>query len=356
MQVGRMRIAVGVLVLVALTGFGQATRCSESAPAAAATQSAATAAQSKVGPGELVWRSKSSGQPRRMLEFVSLRDKINAGQVQLSNGQEISDANLWAAVAIADVSPDEFCTATLVGPHVLLTAAHCLDAKLPGTRGHAQDATVTGTVSVNGLPLHLKGCEMNIEYARASLPADNTPRTSEDYGLCEIKETVTNLLFESLFKGASSRKGDAILMAGYGCVNIRVSSGEITFDDGGGILRIGEARIEATSVWNSSDAVGVYIRTRTMRSEPILCPGDSGGPVFLQAAPARQDGPQRRVMAVNSKVSAVPSDGAYAFLSFMAPVTTDSFQRFATEWVAKHKGFRDICGYEISPGLNNCRA
>jgi hypothetical protein len=307
--------------------------------------------------GELTWKRRSSGPPRRTLEFVSLRDKINAGEVQLSNGEQIHDPNLWTSVVVADLDSQDFCTATLIGPHVLLTAAHCVDAKLPGSAGRDQRATIGGTIVINEKPpLTLKDCEMSAPYAQASLPQDDTPRSSEDYALCEVVGNVTNVLFESLYSGASAQAGDRILMAGYGCINIRVVNGKIETDDGKDKLRVGDAKIEATGVWNSGAALGTYIRTRAEHGEPILCPGDSGGPVFRGATLARQDGPQRRVMAVNSKVTAIPNGRGYAFLSFMTPVTSKTFQDFLSKWIAKSSALRQVCGDGIAPGFSNCRA
>src|SRR5690242_16201968 len=70
----------------------------------------------------------------RTLQFEFAKTKLPSnGQTQVINGQPVqTQLRDWPTVAIADLAasgnlPAQRCTSTLVGPAVLLLAAHCLD-------------------------------------------------------------------------------------------------------------------------------------------------------------------------------------------------------------------------------------
>jgi hypothetical protein len=302
-------------------------------------------------PKEIIWVPETN-EPPTDLEFESLRTQIAAGDVTLAGGQEIDDPLLWTSIVIARRSSSRYCTATLIGPNVLLTAAHCVDAKSPGNPAK----TVGGTVRINGAPLQLKGCAMAPGYRESALPTEDSPRSSDDFALCEVVGNVGEGILETLDDRAESRVHAPILMSGYGCINLRVFLGKLVFDDGEKKLRVGEAKLNAVGVSDAESSPGRYLRTRTTDEEPILCPGDSGGPVLVGVTFEKQAGPRRRVVGVNSQVTAIPDGGEYVFFSYMSSTSTAAFNEFLEEWSAGGTGTRRVCGRHLAAGSHNCRA
>ena len=290
----------------------------------------------------------------RELTFDSLQDVFPAGSTKLVNGSLIVDLSAWSALLIARLDAGGYCTATLIGPRVLLTAAHCVDAGF-GDKG----ATILGRANIAGSQYALKSCMMHPRYAAAERMSEDVPRTSEDYALCEL-DGAPPIAAESIVDTPLLGLGSQVLMSGYGCTAIRVAGGALAYDTsdqpGSERLRMGDAKAEAVMVRDYTGAPGSYLRSRSVRSEPVLCPGDSGGPLITGASLAQQTGPLRRVVGVNSMVSAVPRDGRYDYLSFMALLGTEAFRNFAGAWTAQNPSARRVCGRDLLPGQANCRA
>ena len=288
-------------------------------------------------------------EPMEPLRFVSLRDHVTSGNVLLANGEEVDDPNLWAAVVVA-ARGSGFCTASLIGPNVLLTAAHCVDAFDP----QQPSRTVTGTVTIGGQTRAISRCTMSAPYAAAQIPATDIPRSSEDFAVCEVGGNFSDMTFETL--GATHVPvGTDLLLSGYGCTKIWIFAQQLKSSiEGKRALRIGQATVEARNVLDASDAKGSYLRSRAEDDEPIVCPGDSGGPAFADASLADQNG-QRRVVAVNSKVTAVADGGSYDYLSFLAPSSDAAFTRLLADWQAESPVRRKVCGRDLAPGEQGCR-
>jgi hypothetical protein len=303
------------------------------------------------GMKEIVW-TPDVDVPPADLDFESMRALAASGKMTLANGELIDDPTLWTSVVIAKRSSQRYCTATLIGPNVLLTAAHCVDAKVPTN----PSKTVGGTVRIDGAPLQLKGCAMAPAYQQSPLPTDDQPRSSEDFALCEIVGNVGDGILETLEDGAEMKVKASILMSGYGCINLRVFLGKLQFDDGENKLRVGDAKIDAVGVSDATASKGRYLRTRTENDEPILCPGDSGGPAFSGVSAENQGGPRRRVVGVNSRVTAIPDGGTHVFFSFMASTSTKSFNEFLEQWRALRPATRKVCGRDFAAGSHSCRA
>lgn len=285
------------------------------------------------------------------LQFRSLPEVLPSGRVKLANGSGEVNVALWSSVAIAQSASGEACTATLVGPRVLLTAAHCVDAGDPQQPAR----TLGGTVKFGGSEIPLIGCAMHPAYAKAPFVSHDLVRSSEDYALCELAAPVTTVTQETIDTEPKIASGAAILMMGFGCTNIRVIGGQFVTSGADDSLRLGDADIDAVDVRDETNATGVYVRTRATDREPILCPGDSGGPAFRGASVSKQDGPKRRLVAVNSQVIAVEGKGRYVFLSFAASVISPSFREFQQAWTKQSASTRAVCGLDLSAGKGGCR-
>ncbi len=134
------------------------------------------------------------------------------------------------------------CTATIVGPRVIITAAHC--AK--------NNATATFTY---------KGASYSAEMTRSSL----YPARDHDISVGLIASEIVGA--EPRKIGGAAATGTEITLLGYGCTNPITGTG-----GNDGILRIGKSVITGFS--------GFDMVSRTPGGA-ALCYGDSGGPAFV---------------------------------------------------------------------------
>jgi hypothetical protein len=312
--------------------------------------SAPPAQRTRAEAGRILYRHPPPGP--RSLQFDSLRSRIASGRTTVVNGQAVLNPADWQAVVLARFSNGTYCSGTIIGPRVLLTAAHCLDA---GTGPKA--AVNSGFVTI-GHPYKLTGCEMHEDYAAAGRPLIDEPRMSEDYGLCELNGT-PHIIDETLASDPIA-PGTPVLITGYGCYGITVigNSLEPTRIDAPGAetLRLGDVRLQAVGVEDESAKPGAYLRVRSTKGQPALCPGDSGGPAITGATVAKQGGAARRVVGVNSMVSAWPVGAAYDYYSYLASTGAPAFRSFLTRWSAKSPGTRQVCGVDLSHGSGTCHA
>jgi hypothetical protein len=350
-----MRIARFVIGLVGLTGAGcsssqQAAKVEGAEATALTVSTSAPALAIEPPPAEEIYHARPplSG-PKRDLEFKSLPVRFPSGRAQLANGEVIVDVVNWQTVAVADLADGETCTAALIGPRVILTAAHCVDAE---DRQNPR-RTIGGSVRFVSGAHDIVSCEMHDRYAAADLPAERVPRSSEDWALCEL-DSGPAIVIETLAISPAAARNEPILMMGYGCIDIYVFANRLSWNSGGGLLRQGDGVIEAVGVGNASTAAGSYVRTRAPGREPILCPGDSGGPAFRNATVANPGVQGRRVVAVNSRVTAIPQGGSYTFYSFLSAVTAPSFSSWLGRWRGDNR-WRRVCGLGPKPETGTCR-
>lgn len=319
---------------------------------------AATAASLAEERSYRIWRraGRSHVGP---LKFVPLTEEVPGGSIQLDNGVEV-DAADWPATLVAHLDGGGYCTASVIGPRALLTAAHCVDlGKEPGS---SEPHAGGGTVEIAGRSYALS-CEMERSYAEADV---GDPRSSSDYALCALDRQVPVSDFRpETISTATISIGGAVLLAGYGCTGIVIQTvngqEELTYKDGDGILRMGDEKISFVGDRASSEPHPVWITTQNDGREPTLCPGDSGGPVF-QGATLAQQRRSRRVVAVNSAVGwARRPNGTYRYYSFLSPLGTDQFKAFLSDFVNRNSssgqsGTFYVCGYNRAPGIDGCRA
>ncbi len=142
------------------------------------------------------------------------------------------------------------CTATLVGTHVIITAAHCihenwnqatfpLSGRLEGTFTIDTDATTSHS------------------YALAQYQSYGRGAGADDISLVQLREDVPfAVAVPSMLATRGARTGDAITLFGYGCNALDPATGS-------GVKRKYSARLGGGNVGTSN-----------------LCPGDSGGPLM----------------------------------------------------------------------------
>lgn len=328
------------LVIAVLSGVAACSPRSEDKAADAKPVAVADTAGLKAGavdapgPGDLL--------------FELATEKLPAEQTQLINGQKVElQTRDWPAVVITPLegppAPNgerQFgkCTGTLVGPGVILFAAHCLDERPAAMRPAFLKVDANLTIRLT--------CAMHPDYTKPPSQPAPSPRRSEDWALCYADTeaelpALMSMRFEQIDL-APAPANTKVLMMGYGCTDLATREQDNT-------LRIGDAKIT-----NAAGAPGAEVAYARIIShgppEPALCPGDSGGPLMTGATTAQQTLP-RRVRGVNSSIQRVPQGLA----SRVSMLSDRRFASWATTWVNQFPRAY-ICGLPSDyTGQRSCR-
>lgn len=195
---------------------------------------------------------------------------------EIVGGRKAAPAN-WPATYVFDGVMDKACTATAVGPHVILTAAHCLPQAASGT---IRDTRIS--VWCEKAPLHNYGYDIALCASSAPIPiARDKP-------------------YETVDLGGRPDPGLDLAMLGYGCTRVGGARG---------VLYEGEAKVGA---WEDGE------RQFASVGAPALCSGDSGGAAY---SPPGED---RKVVGVASEI-----EGNVSRFTFLAhPYIID----FISQW------------------------
>lgn len=243
-------------------------------------------------------------------------------------GGEIADQKQYPAIFQARVAGSS-CTWFLVGPKVLLSAAHCLQ----GATGH--QIAVKVRIRLPGVQsvLETQDCATAEAY-----PADK----SQDWAACRFLTAVpvpvgANVAGYEVLSQTPVRRNDSIRLGGYGCV---VANGAVSK-----VYVIGDATVSDGPP--RALLPGAFIDTpnaiELAATPAFLCEGDSGGPAFSYADDT--DSITRRVVGLN--VHTVIESKT----SFLASLSTEAAIAFLQNWSAKHD--LQICG--LDPATPDCR-
>lgn len=194
------------------------------------------------------------------------------------------------------------CTASLVGPDTIVTAAHC-------TRQNGQVRFRIGRTTVNAR------CEISPLIGQGQ---------DHDIAACKLDR---KLNLQQFTAARQPRVGSTVTIFGFGCTARDRTGGN------DGILRTGEARVTQLP---SPPARFDFILDD---DEVVLCPGDSGGPVLSASG--------RFILGVNSKVQ-VNRQGRILSRSFIASLGIRASRAFLADFARRNNV--QVCGINLSGG------
>lgn len=279
---------------------------------------------------------------------VDLNQKRSEVNFELRGGR-VADTDKWPASLYLTYRTSRIsrkhsaCTAALVGPQVVLTAAHCVPRNrvLRFTRGDQEFISV---------------CDRHTQY-NARPKRD----LSADFALCKIRSgkrvhlglvakferiADANPIYFVLEPDASEEEEaqKRILLTGYGCTKDAADEDEVD-----GKYRIGETNLSGSSrsetQEHGSDYYGTNERhnlfTRSGAEYANLCPGDSGGPAFSEL------GGVREIIGVNSRVFLISEDPDVYGSSLVSGIGLNrekghDFRAWAQTWAERKEVI--ICG------------
>lgn len=199
------------------------------------------------------------------------------------------------------------CTASVIGPYVIMTAGHCVP-----DGGEIQPASWTPEPEVT---FDYEEVAATAKCKQHPLYRDN--KEDLDFALCH-----TSVRLDVKY-GIISKKGpalgDVVSLAGYGCIQAGGGGGN------DGVLRVGQAKVTQLP----SGASDWYFA----QGGSALCFGDSGGPSFLKIGDPKSE--DHFIIGVNSR-------GNIKDLSLLTALYLDKSIKFFEDF-AKAEGV-EICG------------
>jgi hypothetical protein len=208
------------------------------------------------------------------------------------------------------VSSGARCTATVVGPRTILTAAHCV-----------RDG---GSIEEKAMFVH----DQEVFDAQCTHhPKYDQEGYSYDFALCKTNSEV-RVKYASIDTQPPAL-GEAVTLMGYGCVNPRNQDGSGGGNGGNdGKLRYGNAKVVVLP--GGGIGGGQYFHTT---GSVALCFGDSGGPSMRKMSnPA----------AESHMVNGVNSRGNIRSRSLLSSTFLPGFQNWAKAWADNNRV--SICG------------
>lgn len=242
--------------------------------------------------------------------------------IEVIRGKLASPAD-WPATLILCISDQTFCTTTLVGPRIFLTAAHCFD--------HVRSATIRGSVQMPAAGAIAVTCTIHPEYVSmgSTMPGSTemVRPWSADIAVCATESNVPLPLAERLVPSSTKpTSGMLITLLGFGC----------STPGGGGVVQVLYAG--PTSVKDVGTATYFIHTKRTPLGPTALCRGDSGGASFTSANPVR---------AINGINAAADNSEE----SWITDLSRDEIRQFVSQQTSDPA--RHVCG--LHPDANACR-
>jgi len=327
-----------VLVLSSAAGVCACQACQTAAPppTSAASQPQTAPRRPDVAP---------VATPAGDVEFRSALDLAQTprpGEPDLRGGREAVStdwpASLYATFAARGTTAA--CTAALIGPTVMLTAAHCVPSSGGVTftyEGHAQPYVAT--------------CTRHPDYSSAEGDA------SADFALCTFTPAFAapaGFRYETVStSGMSALINRTVVLTGFGCVSSvapaapsdgKYRIGFSTIDDSSA----SESRTRGAEYYAPRERNNLFTSADPAQADP--CPGDSGGPVFTRTTDGG-DLTKREIVGITSRVFQDTARAGFSS-SIISATGSPAFRAWAGQWT--RQAGAAACG--IAGVLPNCRS
>lgn len=192
------------------------------------------------------WRKNQTWVQSAPGEWTAVRpvkEGASSASPVLINGNPVDKAKYPAVLRIRSASGSG-CTASLVGPQAVLTAAHC-----------AEQGEKISFTTVNGAT-----------YTANVTRYEKWPNDDLDLAIAKVSKPVTGITPLTVRTDRFEKKGMNVDLIGYGCVQPGGGGGN------DGVLRMGSAKIRSGQAYDL-----------VLDADPsALCYGDSGGPVLFE--------------------------------------------------------------------------
>ncbi len=221
---------------------------------------------------------------------------IASADIDLIGGTEVNKNEFPEIVRIS--IGNSRCSAVIVGPRVVMTAAHCIE--------DSNEITQID-FSIQKTPFHAK-CQQSPEW--------KDPNVYHDLALCKTDEEISDIHYATVSDKAL-QINDEVNLTGYGCTAADGNGGN------DGILRMGSAKV--------TELPSPRIPWFQTIDQTVLCSGDSGGPALLKS----EYSTTRYVVGINSMGDSIN-------ISFMTALWIDKSIVFMKNFETKNDV--KICG------------
>jgi hypothetical protein len=228
---------------------------------------------------------------------------------------------------IAVYVEESLCSAVAVGPHTLLTAAHCV-----------RDSSPTIPVWF-GMMNQVGRCACHPDYFDGDDgewgcgAPDSGTLPPEDVALCVFDKKFKDKHLKAVSPSLEVQPGDRVMITGFGCVGLAACS---AVGDSNGLS---DARHGWTRILEKPTPHTWITEADFPQGDSALCAGDSGGPVF--GAPDW------------THVVAIAREGCVDHKiarSALTPLSADSTVEWMCKWVEEDPEKRRILGLEEECG------
>lgn len=229
---------------------------------------------------------------------------LQAGEGPVAPMNTVDSGRGWEAVGRLHIGQGSFCTASLISPTLVLTAAHCLFDEKTGAR--IPDVELEFRAAYRGGRAEAyRGARRSIVHPDYAGAAPESPaRVAADLALIELDQPIQKSGIAPFALGRKPGEGDSVQVVSY-AVN----------------------RAEAPSLQNLCHVLGAFEAAQVLSCQIDF--GSSGAPIFVV-----RDGVARIVSVVSSKAR---MDGQRVAL--VAPVE-DAVQMLAAQLAAQEPVFR----------------
>jgi secreted trypsin-like serine protease len=204
--------------------------------------------------------------------LVAVLTGTPAEAIHRGHDADIDDFPFMVSVGLATTPDSPRCTATLIAPDIVLTAAHCVAGVPQG-----------GLVAVVGADIP--------DWPAAPRVATLGHRIPETFDLeADNRDDIAVVRLETAQAGpvvrlarAEPRVGDRVVVAGFGCVNRPpVCEVRATTLQAAGQTVLEDAACGTDVMWNPPMHGPTNICTRGIRRDATVNRGDSGGPLLVR--------------------------------------------------------------------------